>query len=284
MTTPMPNADWIVLPEQQGRQAWIAALQAAAARSGRRLHDTDHGDAPAEADRALLLTASAEKALGRQPDARRIAAILDTPDVIVPEGVDQARRHGIVHLATQNFARLALLPRNRVFGPDVVDSGALRLFPDLDVMRPEGTRTAPGPMTRALEIYSQGKATWSGEVLSWLQPPMHAGGFSTLDLTGRPRTIVHGPYFEIPAGRWKATFTLSVDDHSARYLFRADWGGIEVYSSQEFRPWRSGVFEIEMVHDWAAPGAVEFRLLVMEGVFHGEISLSDLTVVRVDAP
>lgn len=279
MTSNMENQDWIVLPQLSNRQAWISALEAAASKAGRALLDVDQDQSESNASPALLLTVSADNARKHQPDANRIAAILDTPSINTPDGMDQAERHRVVHVATHGFAQIMLLPKDRIFE---AGSPSIHLFPGLEVTRPPLPSAAHGPLATALQIYTQDKAIWSGEVLSWLKPPAHIAGSSSLDLTGRPRTIVHGPYFEMPAGRWKATFTLSVDHYSARYLFRIDWGGLEAYSSQEFRPQRPGVYEIDMVYDWASPGACEFRLLVMEGVFHGDISVSDIKVSRAE--
>ncbi len=281
MSADMNAHNWIVLPQLANRQDWIARLNEAAAAAGYVLHDWDESQAFGDAPRVLLLTASADEARSRQADSNRIVAILDALDIFFPDEMEQAERHRVAHAASQGFAQATTLPPDRVFGPEDLAKGPIRLFPDLEVTRPHAPSSVQGPMATALQFYTQGSAVWSGPVLTWQKPPTHAGGFSSLDLTGRPRIIVYGPYFDMPQGRWKAVFTLSVDDYASRYLFRADWGGIEDFISQEFRPQRPGVFEIEMVYDWATPGVCEFRLLVMEGVFHGEISLSDLVVSRV---
>lgn len=282
MSAEAKACNWIVLPPLPNRQDWVARLQEAASAAGYVLQDWDQDQTPGDADKPLLMTTSADEALGRQPDASRIAGIVDALDVNVPEGTDQADRHRIVHGATQNFAQLAALPQARVFDAQRLAGTPLRLFSDLTVTAPEGTRRPDGPMSGALQLYTRDKAIWPGGVLTWLKTPTHAGGFATLDLTGRPRAIVYGPYFDMPKGRWKVVFTLSVDDHACRYLFRADWGGMEDFASQEFRPGRPGVFEVEMTYDWTTRGICEFRLLVMEGVFHGRISLSDLVISRAD--
>lgn len=282
MSADMNARNWIVLPQLPNRQDWIARLSEAATAAGYVLHDWDENQAFDDAATVLLLTASADEARSRQPDVSRIAAVLDALDIIIPDEMEQAERHRIVHAASQGFAQATTLPPERVFGPDDLAKGPIRLFPDLEVKRPRAQSPVQGPMAAALQFYTQGQAVWPGAVLTWHRPPTHAGGFASLDLTGRPRIIVYGPYFDMPQGRWKAVFTLSVDDYASRYLFRADWGGMEDFASQEFRLQRPGVFEIEMVYDWETPGICEFRLLVMEGVFHGQISLSDLVVSRVD--
>ncbi|MEN5146034.1 hypothetical protein [Brevundimonas diminuta] len=282
MTSILENQDWIVLPQLSNRQEWISALKAAATKAGRVLLDVDQDQSASAPPHALLLTASADNARKHQPDANRIAAILDTPNIDTPDGVEQSERHRIVHVATHGFAQITLLPKDRIFEAGSAGGLSIHPFPDLEVLRPPLPSAAQGPLATALQIYTQDKAIWSGEVLSWLKPPVHVAGSTSLDLTGRPRTIVHGPYFEMPAGRWKATFTLSVDHYSARYLFRIDWGGLESYSSQEFRPQRPGIYEIDMVYEWMSQGACEFRLLVMEGVFHGDISVSDIKVSRIE--
>lgn len=282
MSAELNDRNWIVLPKLPNRQVWIARLNEAAATAGYVLHDWDANQAPDDASPLLLLTASADEARNRQPDARRIAAILDVLDITFPEEMEQPERHSAVHGATQSFAQVAALPQERVFGPDQLAAGSVRLFPDLSVRRPDSWPLAEGPLATALKLYNDGHAVWPGSILTWQNTPAQAGGFYSIDLTGRPRIIVYGPYFDMPKGRWKLVCTLSVDDYASRYLFRVDWGGTEAFVSQEFRPRHAGVFEIEMVYDWETPGICEFRLLVTEGVFHGEISLSDLTISRAD--
>ena len=273
---------WVVLPPLPNRSHWISRLRDAAERANYVLHDWDESQDLNAGARMMLLTISADEARRRQPDDSRIAFILDALDITLPDQMDQTERHHAIQAASRSFAASTTLPHERVFGPDRLASGAVRLFPDFEVAPPGASPAPSGAVAKALQVYTRGEAVWSGSLLTWNTPATHAEGRSTLDLTGRPRIVVYGPYLEMPTGRWKAVFTLSVDAYACRYLFRADWGGIEDYVSQEFRPGRPGVFEIEMVYDWTTQGACEFRLLVMEGVFHGEISMSDLIVSRVD--
>lgn len=274
--------DWIVLPLLPNRDAWVARLHEAASAAGRVLHDWDQSQELNAAARPILVTASAEAARAGQPDASRIAAIVDALDVAMPADAAPPERHHRLQAATDSFAQIAVLPKERVFGPGRFAGGAVDLFPDLRASAPAASPSPSGPVAEALRLYTEGQAHWPGALLTWNTAPTHEAGQSSFDLTGRPRIVIYGPYLVMPAGRWKAVFTLSFDDYASRYLFRTDWGGVQDYASQEFRPGRAGVFELEMIYDWAERGACEFRLLVLEGVFHGRVSVSDLTVSRVD--
>ncbi|KAK0340528.1 hypothetical protein LTR94_030135, partial [Friedmanniomyces endolithicus] len=97
--------NWIVLPKLPNRQDWIARLNEAAAAAGYVLHDWDENQAFDDAAPVLLLTASADEARSRQPDASRIAAVLDALDIIIPDEMEQAERHRVVHAASQGFAQ-----------------------------------------------------------------------------------------------------------------------------------------------------------------------------------
>lgn len=282
MNADLSGYQWVIVPPAPNRPDWVSSLRQSAQSSGYVLHDWDSGQTIDTTARAIILTHSLDEARQHQPDHQRIACILDA-DGALSGPLEQSARHHVLQDISRGFAAAATLPQDRLFGSDRIAAGALRLFADLTVEPPSSSAPVNGVLADAFLIYTRGEATWAGDLFTWNTPPTHAAGRSSLDLTGRPRIVVYGPYMEMPAGRWKAVFTLSVDSYSCRYLFRADWGGVENYTSQEFRPGRPGVFRIEMVYDWAIQGACEFRLLVMEGVFHGQISMSDIAVSRVDS-
>jgi hypothetical protein len=275
------HCDWLVLPHTPDREAWRASLYKAAADAGRTIFEWDKGGETDWASHPILLTAKVTSALSIQTDFSRIAAVFGHFDVETAEGLSTPARHERVRDVTDGFAQMSLVPPERRFDPIRFSGRPLELLPGLIVSPPPAAPRSTEPLPTALELLLQGQATWPAEIFSWHSPPQRDGDAVVFDLTGRPRDLAFGPYIVLPAGRWKAKFRMTFDDYASRYLFRIDWGRIEQYASQEFRPGRPGFYEFEMTFDWPEREACEFRLHLQEGAFHGEVSLSDLTVTRV---
>lgn len=272
---------WIVLPLLPSRDAWRAQLEEAAVTSGQVLHDWDQNPTVDLALNTVLLTAYAETARAHQPDPARIVGLVDVFDVLVPDDAPPEQRHHLVQTATTSFAQFVSLPRNCVFDAGAFTGAPLEITPGLRITAPP-QMAARTPLAEALTLYREDKTTWRPEILSWQAHHARGSEGMMVDLTGRPRTLVFGPYVVLPAGRWKVLFQLSFDREAAKYLFRIDWGGVDAFSSQEFRPGRPGVFEVEVNYAWEQPSPCEFRIQVREGVFNGQMGLSDLQISRID--
>ncbi|WP_145915933.1 hypothetical protein [Brevundimonas naejangsanensis] len=131
---------WVVLPPLPNRSHWISRLRDAAERADYVLHDWDESQDLNAGARMMLLTISADEARRRQPDDSRIAFILDALDITLPDQMDQTERHHAIQAASRSFAASTTLPHERVFGPDRLASGAVRLFPDFEVAPPGASR------------------------------------------------------------------------------------------------------------------------------------------------
>lgn len=274
------GSDWLVLPHTPDREAWRASAHQAAADAGRVIFDWDLGG---EADwnaRPILLTAHVAAALSMQSDVTRIAAVFGQLDVETSDCLSAPERHERVRAVTDGFAQLHLLPQDRRFDSTRFAGRALEVLPGLALTPPPDRPSSTGPLPAALELLRRNEAVWPAELLSWHSPPRRDGDKVHLDVTGRPRFLAFGPYVVLPAGRWKVRFQMMFDDDASRYLFRLDWGGIEDYTTHEFRPGRAGLYDFEMTYDWSERAACEFRLVLREGAFHGEAALSDLTISR----
>lgn len=272
--------DWLVLPYTPDREAWRASLYQAAAEADRTIFEWDQGGEADWNTRPLLLTANVASALSIQADPARIAAVFGSLDVATPDNLSTSERHDVVRAVTSGFAQLTLLPPNRLFTPERFGGSPLEVLPDLVVVPPFASLPSTSPLATALELHLRDKAIWPVEIFSWSSPFQRDGDFAVLDLTGRPRFLAFGPYIVMPVGRWKARFRITFDDYASRYLFRVDWGGVEHYSSHEFRPGKAGVYEFEMTYDWFESASCEFRVILREGAFHGEVAVSDLAITR----
>lgn len=274
------NCDWLVLPHTPDREAWRARLYEAAAQADRMIFEWDQGGETDWSQHPLLLTSWVTSALSIQSDPSRIAAVFGVLDVTLADQLSTPERHEVVRGVSDGFAQLSLLPPQRLFGVDRFDDGPLEILPGLKVSAPETAARPSTALAQALELHLHDEAVWPVELFSWSSPFQREGDMAVLDLTGRPRFLAFGPYITMPTGRWTARFRVAFDDYASRYLFRADWGQVEHYASYEFRPGKAGVYQMEITFEWSERGACEFRFILREGAFHGEVAISDVTITR----
>lgn len=274
---------WIIIPPCPDRPDWVSALQLAAAEKGLTVADADAGLARGD----LNISSDAAKALkaGVEPD--NIAVILSEIGILAPE-IDGApvtdKLHSAVRSASELSRRARQLPVERVFPAQTFAAGPVEILPGLTLTRPAPNAPSTArnrALGQAVAIYTEGHAHWRGEIFNYTSHTVrHEQDRTTIDLTGRPRFLIFGPYVAMPAGRWKAVIRLGFDQTAARYQYRADWGEQETYDSHIFRPLREGVYDLEMEFEWSKPSACEMRLLVLEGAFDGEVSFMGVQVSR----
>lgn len=278
------RARWIILPTVRGREAWRTAIVAGAQAGGLRLVDWDSArQADAANDpAAIILTKDADAARAAGAAAERTTVLLGTgaPDLdAVPAGAD---RNALLLHTTQFMARAEAFPASRAVCAQDLNGAPVELAPGLGVVPPEDR--VPSDLSRNLELYGRSDAavTWGPSFFTYDARNADQGPKTgEMDLTGRPRFLIHGPYIVMPPGRWKAVFRLSFDRPGSRVRFRLDWGGQTEYDSEEFTPGRPGLFEIEMDYVWREPAPAEFRILTLEGVFDGRLTFGGVKVSRI---
>jgi len=274
---------WIILPTIEGREAWRGAIAAAAEAGGLHLVDWDADANPlAGAPDSVILTQDAQvaRAAGADPQNTTVVLASSWPDVEgVPSGVHRAAM--LAH-TTQFMARAEAFSHARVVRAHDVNGAPIELAPGLIVTPPKPG--APSDLARSLALYGSPDAavTWGTSFFTYDARNADQGPKTgEMDLTGRPRFLIHGPYIVMPPGRWKAVFRLSFDLPGSRVRFRLDWGGQTEYDSEEFTPGRPGLFEIEMDYVWREPAPAEFRILTLEGVFDGRLTFGGVKVSRI---
>lgn len=278
-------ARWIVLTPSADDAAWRERLGAAAAGAGLTLADADVPAADAGATPDLWLTASPRAAIA----AGAAQGVVITPDVaaLLEQPESPLSLTGLTSL-TDRLSDLSALPPGFRMARPAAPGARLDLWPDLMVTPPPVTEPA-SPFARAarqaLGLYADG-APRPGARAAWPPALFHydaravrgATEAGVMDVTGRPRILVWGPYFVLPPGLWRIRVRFSLDENARIYGYRMDWGGQKAFDSFLFRPDRAGVFEIEMAYRWTEPGPAEMRLLLMEGAFTGEMVLLDAVV------
>lgn len=274
---------WIIIPPCPDRLDWIAAVKETGAEQGLSVVDIDAGGEAGD----LVIASDAAKALKAKVEPQHLAAILSDIGILTP-AVDGAlvtdKLHAGVRSSSELWRRARQLPAGRVFPAQMFDAGPVEILSGLKLARPASTASATArnrALAQAVAVYADGQAHWRGEIFNYTsQTVRHEAERTTIDLTGRPRFLIFGPYLTLPAGRWKAVIRLGFDDAAARYQYRADWGEQETYSSHIFRPQREGLYDLEMEFEWTKPSACEMRLLVLEGAFDGEVIFMGVQLSR----
>ena len=102
-----------------------------------------------------------------------------------------------------------------------------------------------------------------------------------LDVTGRSRYLVYGPYHELSAGLWRATAKIHLCPDAARCRFSLEFGAEPDFSSVDLPFGKVGPLEIEVEHMFREAGQGQIRLFLMRAAFHGEVRFLGATVRQV---
>lgn len=291
---------WLVLTPSADDVEWRSAIRAGVEAAGLVLRDADR-EVPASTDipeREVWLTCDCNvvESFGRTP----VAALVPRPETAaeaVAEMLGLFPQQSMTQ-ASLLVARAVSLDqrRTRVFtARDITAAGGrpLVLLDGLSVVPPDArTVETPRPAVRAaLDAFSGGvpvreqQIVWSERIFRYDQKAARsANQLGELDVTGRPRILIYGPYLALPPGRWRTRVRFLVDAAAASKEFRIDWGSSKDFSSLSISPPHAGVFEAELDHDWHAADVGEIRFWLMEGAFDGILHFLGANVSLVGRP
>jgi len=102
-----------------------------------------------------------------------------------------------------------------------------------------------------------------------------------MDVAGRVRHLVWGPYEVLPAGRWRATARLMFDRWSCRHRYYFEFGPVKDFVRHEFTPGREGVYEFVAEHAWMERAKTEIRIVMTESSLGGEFEFQGASVESV---
>lgn len=291
---------WIVLTPSADDAAWRDAIRQGAEACGCILRDGDR-EAPASTDepgREIWLTSdvSVAESLGRRP----VAALIPRPETspeAVAESLGLFPPHSMAQASLLIARAVSQDPRRCriVTDREIRSAGGapIELLAGLTVTPPPAAPMEPvRPAVRAaLEAFADGapatgqEIIWSERIFRYDQRAARAATeIGQLDVTGRPRILVYGPYLGMPQGRWRARVKFLVDAPAASKELRIDWGSPQDFTSLRILAPHAGVYEAELEHDWSAADLAEVRLWLMEGAFDGVLHFLGATITRVGRP
>lgn len=278
-----PRTRWIVVSPGRDHAVWCETILAAAAQQGQQAVILSP-DAPPTEGCAIICD---DLDLARSSAAAEDIAVLPLEPFIDLTGCETDDEVNVRVIDTSRKIVTALSAEQAGFRFAAMIDGKMRLH-HLSITPPKGGETEGSAkeeaLARACAVYRNDTARWSSAAFNFdPRNKVSAPILGELDVTGRPRFLVSGPYLLMPSGRWRATIRLSFDHHLSRAGFRVDWGGVDTYASHEFHPQRAGVFELALDHHWEAPASAELRVLVLEGVFHGAMTFHGATIEKVSS-
>lgn len=288
---------WLVLTPSADDAAWRAAIRVGVEAAGLVLRDAD-SDVPSSADspeHEVWLTSDCNvvESFGRRPAAVLIPRPETSPEAITEKlGIflPQSMAHASLLLAravSQDSRRTRVISARDI---STARDQAILLTPSLSIAPPAPRQVEPAwPAVRAaLESFSGGapeegqRVFWSERIFRYDQKAARgAGQIGELDITGRPRILVYGPYLALPPGRWRARVRFLVDATAANKEFRLDWGAPHDFVSLPVTPPHAGVFEMDLERDWPTVDLGEVRLWLMEGAFDGVLHFLGAEVTYV---
>lgn len=102
-----------------------------------------------------------------------------------------------------------------------------------------------------------------------------------IDLTGRMRPVVHGPYIHLPAGRWRVDLRFTVDPERGHAPLLFEWGsGIEFcrLMTEIHQP---GTYAVSLDRIWPVGEAAQLRIWPAHPVFQGLFGFQGCRVTRI---
>lgn len=293
-TAPIGVDGCVVLPPSVERQAWVDAIRAAADGTDWRIEGWEGGPPPVRGrHRLALIVTDAGTAAALAPAHWAVITTATSTAASAAETLFRTPPGQGVWVASRLLAAAWLVPDTAV---RVTDRNRLSL-PNPLVLLPGLTVTVPmassgearhDAAATALDLYSAGNpqpgtvAHWPVTLFSFdLRKGEEAAVVGRLDLTGRPRILVYGPYIALPPGVWRARIRFAVDAAAARRRYRLEWGDLTTFAEHRFTPGEAGLYELSIDHDWTAATPSEVRLILIEGAIDGTLEFMGLEVERL---
>ena len=299
-TSSLPAPLWIALTPSADDAAWRQALRVGIEASGRIMRDGDR-ETPASSDDSahevwVTSDCNVAETLGRHPSAVLIPRPETSPDAIT-ESLGIFAPQSVAHASLLLARAVAQDPRRtRIVTAREIDASGRA-----PILLAEGLSVTPPPpapveaarpaVKAALGAFSSGapipgaSTVWSERIFRYDQRAARTSAqLGELDITGRPRILVYGPYLGMPPGRWKARVKFLVDSTAASKEFRLDWGTPHDFQSLRISTPHAGVYEAELEHDWPLVDLGEIRLWLMEGAFDGVLHFLGATVTYLGRP
>lgn len=289
------GAVWIVLTPSVDDAVWHREIERAATQAGMTFEAVAEGSVPAghTDPNRVLVTNDATVAVIAGAGPARITAIIPEPGSSYDRLEDQlgiVAPQSVWHASILLAKAMAMAPDHRVVTAAELARRpqTLTLFNRLTLTPPASAAELPRRVAlhAAFAVYGStdaddAPAHWADRIFQYDERATRASSaWGVLDITGRPRMLVYGPYLALPPGMWRARIRFGVDKDAAGHQYRVDWGTRTACISEYVTPGAPGIYEIDLDFEWTETDASEIRLILTEGSFMGTLLFQGMTVQR----
>ena len=147
-----------------------------------------------------------------------------------------------------------------------------------------------GPLVAVLSIYDGlpvrvgSRSVWTPECFAFPISGQGDGGPSKIDLTGRDRLVMDGPYLVMPPGLWRATLKMAIDPQGRDVPLAFDWGEAHDMVTVEETIDEAGFYTVSLDRLFERPGTAVLRISLTQPLFQGLLEVIDCTVERLPDP
>jgi hypothetical protein len=99
-----------------------------------------------------------------------------------------------------------------------------------------------------------------------------------IDLTGRPRHIVHGPYITLPPGAWSVGIALGFSPEAAQLTYLVNVATDTVLSEITVQPDGARLLDVNLSFALAEPSGVTIHVCTERAAFDGRLALGHVVV------
>ena len=137
------------------------------------------------------------------------------------------------------------------------------------------------PFATHLAGANLGPITWQRDLffMDEEQPGgKHQPAARPVDITGRPRYIIYGPYLSLPPGSWSAAVALGFSPEAGDMSYLVEVHSGALLAQQRIQPGGQRSVEVTLNFSIAAPDLVEVRVLNERAAFDGRLALGHVIV------
>lgn len=143
-------------------------------------------------------------------------------------------------------------------------------------------RPRPLSIYRDTPIAAGAEGFWGPELFTYpTKDVLEGGGSPSIDLTGRYRPLLYGPYIYLPRGMWRAEVCIAVDPQSSRVALKFEWGGGDNFVAVHAEVTSPGSYIIALDQQWEDTEQAQVRLWVTRPVFEGRLDFLGVRVIRL---
>lgn len=241
-------------------------------------------------DRPLLILSSLATPSRFVWDGLQVVVVKDTPAAAVQALALDRSRQAKLHAAYNGSTLFAQAADMVAGGAIVLDADAstllLPMLGRVAVASDVDTRSLV-EVWHSLDIYRAlpptlgASALWPLDAFKYpvMTPEgqLDLGG-AVIDLTGRARTLVYGPYTHLSPGLWEVEVKVLVEPDGGGAQLRFEWGCNPDYVGTSASIARTGVYRICLQRAWQAVGPSEMRVTTIQPHFHGRFELISVEV------